>query len=262
MQRYIPLPSEPGVLGISDDCQFLYVALTDRVRRIDLTANTSDVDIFLPGLSGAFVSGMLPLPSTPTTVIISQTNGATPGTTVVDGTKPREQSHGMKCLAGTPDGNTIYGSTGGTFQELILNQPLLYFGPQIQVQNLLGGPSCPVLSGGLVYDSAGNIVDPSVPALLGRFGAWGLVRPIPELSQTFFVGTDSDPSPYPFTATLMSFDNATRARVASVPLPVSLNVLTGRLIRWGSDGLGFVALSSTPSGPVPGSQIYLFHAPH
>jgi hypothetical protein len=121
VQRYIPVPSEPGVLAISDNSEYLYVALKDRVRRMDLTGSGSELDILfssLPQLFGGGVTSMLPLPSQGSSVLISFGNE----TFVVDGSRPRSDhtNLGPNCLVGSPDGTTIYGSSSSIFIELTL----------------------------------------------------------------------------------------------------------------------------------------------
>jgi hypothetical protein len=107
-----------------------------------------------------------------------------------------------------------------------------------------------VFAGGLLYGSAGDIVDPSIPAIVGRFPAQGFVGSEPGLNRTCFAYTDGNAS-----TRLLVFDNVTRQNLKSISIPATINMNGGQLLSWGSDGLGFVEAGG------PGSRVYLFHAP-
>lgn len=265
VQRYIPLPSEPGVLAISGDASYLYVALKDRVRRIDLTGETGNLDIPLSveQQSLGVVTSMLPLPPNGASVVVSVGSTGTGffQTFAADGAQQRSGTTSCSCLAGTTDGSTIYGSTQQTL--LVFSLGSGGFGPAFpkETQNFISGTPCPIFTAGLLYDGAGDIADPAIPKVLGRFGAWGILLPIPSINQAFFIGTDSTPSAAQNPVVrLMIFDNTSRQLLQSVgPLPVTMNLFTGRLINWGSNGLGFAEFQSSGGGPA--SWIHLFQVP-
>ena len=266
VERYIPLPAEPGVLAISDDSRYLYVALQDRIRRMDLTESTGDLDI--PLSSDNFpVWSMVPLPGQGRSVAISAGYpfGESRVFIVDDQNQRAHGSGGGPCLAVSQDGSTIYGSLGdgNPFDVYKVDGGGIVF-PWTWINFLVDGPSCPILVSGLLYDSAGDIIDLTGPSIVGSLGAWGLVRPVPELHRTYFVGSDSityptlNPPIY-----LKVFDNTTQEQLQSIPLPVTMNLFNGRLIQWGSNGLGFGEFPTLYPGnrPVPSSRIYLFHPP-
>ena len=263
VERYIPLPSEPGVLAISDNARYLYVALSDRIRRMDLTEATEDADISLPANTSP-VWSMVPLPGQGTSVAIA--GGYSDLVYVLDGLTQRVHAGGgAPCLTVSQDGSMIYGSlpyVGDLYFYKLDGDGIVF--PWTWIYRLVGGASCPILVSGLLYDGAGGILDLSGPSIVGTFGAWGLVRPVAELQRTYFVGSDSNPSPTLNPPIYLKvFDNTTQEQLQSIPLPVTMNLFNGRLVNWGSDGLGFGEFPTlSPGGPAsPSTRIYLFHVP-
>jgi hypothetical protein len=131
---------------------------------------------------------------------------------------------------------------------------------------IIQGPGCPAYAAGLVYDGDGDIIDPTIPAILGRLGAAGSVSPGPEIGLAYMVGGDLATSAGFGAARIMSFDLTTRSQLQSVTLPViSAMVTYGRMVHWGQDGVGFFEIPSTynPSNPNPGpfAWIHLVHLP-
>jgi len=225
VERYVLLPSEPGVLAISDDSRYLYVALEDRVRRMDLSEATGDLDIlassFPQGLQGAIVS-MLPLPGQGSSVLISVGEPGYYQTYVFDDAQRRPNyTYAGACLVGAPDDSTVYGNSQFTLYVFSLGSDGIKSSPK-EIRGILGGPSCAVYASGALYDGAGDIVNPSGPSVLGRFGAWGLVRPVPELNRTYFVGTDSAPRTSNPSTRLMVFDSATQQLLQALSLPITM----------------------------------------
>ncbi len=93
----------------------------------------------------------------------------------------------------------------------------------------------------LLYLDGGTIVDPSTFSVTGNFLAPLanlLVVPDAAAGRAFFVNTDAATDTFT-GAQLESFDLTTHAPIATVPLPYA-NPLSRRLIRWGTNGLGFV----------------------
>lgn len=262
VNRYITLPGEPGALAISADSHYLYVALSDRVRRIDLTTRADYLDLMLstlPEWGREPASAILPLDQAGSTVAVSMSRSSGSGMVIFDGAQPRPgyTIAGSSCLPGTSDGTTIYGEAN---QDLLIYKltPTGVSGPQSQTLRLFGGFSCPVYAAGLIYDGAGNIVDASAPAITGHFEAWGLVRPVPEANRIYAIGsTPYAPPDGPIY--LMTFELATGRQLGSLTLPVTMQTLTTRLIAWGSGGLAFADSPGAQGGP--SARVYVFEAP-
>jgi hypothetical protein len=88
---------------------------------------------------------------------------------------------------------------------------------------------------GLIYSDGGNVSDPTTGAIVGTYGASGLVAPDSSLNRTFILGqTAAQANSNNFT--IQSFDEKAFTSVSSI----TLNNLSGNpiaLVRWGTTGL-------------------------
>ncbi len=105
---------------------------------------------------------------------------------------------------------------------------------------------------GLIYSDDGNVADPSTQAVVGTYGASGLVAPDSSLDRVFILGqTQQQANTGNFT--IQSFDEKAYTPVSSI----TLNDLHGtptQLIRWGASGLA--VLTYDPTFTTPG-MLYL-----
>jgi hypothetical protein len=263
VERYVPLPLEPGVLAISRNSRYLYVALRDsatfmdnRIRRIDMGGAGAVLDIPV----AESVTSILPLPGDGTSFIAALGNGNY-SAVAFDGTTRRmnQSNRAPRCLAGV-SGTALYGGPG--FRLLRLDANGMPFAEEISIETLLGGPVCSVFARGLLYSSNGDVVDPNGPARKWKFGAWGLIDVDPERNRAYFVGFERRPPGLNLPkVSLMIFDTISHVRISSTVLPASLTSLvilgSGRLVHWGADGLAF---GEYPDGATSVSNgVYLFH---
>jgi hypothetical protein len=240
VERYIPLPDEPWVMALTSSGQYLYVAMSDRIRRIDLSAGSPDLDIPFQQTAAS----ILPLPGDGTSFVV--TFGSTIYSAVVfDGAtqRPHQSNDAPKCLVAI-DGTALYG--GPEFRLLRLGANGLPYSAELEVDSLLGGFDCPVYAGGILYGSDGEIVDPAAPAVVGRFGGAGLVDVALDRNEAYFVQGSST------VENISVFDASSHALLVSTDLPGKWIMNAGRLVHWGSDGLAFIDFSG-PNG------IYLVH---
>jgi hypothetical protein len=267
VERYIPMPAEPGQMALSSGSRYLYVAMSDRIRRIDLSGGTGDLDIlfsasFPPGMDSEpfWVHSILALPGDGTSfVMVYGGNYEFSSAVVVDGVTPRPNYSNAApyCLVGVSGGTLLYGGPGLSVLSLGANG--MPYSATIAAAGLTAGQSCPVAAGGLLYGGNGDIVNPVTPQRVGRLGGWGLVDVAPDRSQAYFVGYESPPTTSNSgPVSLMVFDTNSQAMLKSVPIPVNLQTYLGRMVHWGTDGVAFGDFASTYTN-APSDGLYLVH---
>ena len=265
IERWYALESEPTVLTLSNDDRYLYVALGNIVRRIDLTSWTADLDITLVQdleFGAREVYTMVTLPNTSTSLAVSffKTGLSPPylGTSIFDGSQIRPtvtSGHdGPSYLFGGPNDSTLYGGPGA-FYTLALDSS----GVTIQqtVDGLLGGDGDSVYAEGLIYDGWGAAVDPSIPSVVMTWDNLGLIVPLLDLQKVLILGGDPPPG-YSTISTepvLSLSDAVTGLRLWSLPLPLQLASNHGPMFRWGTNGVA-LRESQTYGGPAP--AVFLF----
>ncbi|MHB1298293.1 MAG: YncE family protein [Gemmatimonadaceae bacterium] len=235
--------SEPGRMAVSDDGQFLYVALlgASGITRVRLSDFQKDLDIIvLP--AGTFlrpvrVEDLEVIPGSPTLVAASLSNICC---------SPRHEgvylfSGATRLPVSTPDhtgsnritvsssGSEIFGYNNETsefgFRRISVSADGLR---QVQVVR----SSCCVgidieFSGGRVYGAGGAVMSTTTLTSVGTIAANGSVRPDAARGRVHFL-SEGALSTYHYTSFLL-------LGTANVPDAVGLNTVT----RWGSDGLVF-----------------------
>jgi hypothetical protein len=266
--------SGPDLLAISDDGQFLYVALdgSSNVQRFILPALTPDILVSLGGSNFYGLNTAIALdvaPGTPHTWAVSIGNpGTSPeaieGVTVFDDAVARPTSAGRytshpnvgDLLLGTAvwgkDTTVIYGanneSTGFDFYVLpvtsagipgatILDYPSAVsgFGGRIHFDKTTG----------FVYADNGPVLNPSTGKSVGTFSTSGVMVPDGSIGKAFFstpLYTSSSP-----IGTITSYDINHFTPINSILFPNVVGA-TGRLIRWGANGLAFNANNTNYTG--------------
>jgi uncharacterized protein (TIGR03437 family) len=188
VENWYSLPAEPAVLALSDDNQYLYVALGTLIRRINLDTWTAELDIPLgPYSVGAPLTSMVVLPGQNTSLAVSFADFEA----VFDGAQMRTTTigvaYGPGYLLGGPDANTLYaGDVSGNFYTLALNSSGIQIGQM--VAGLLGADGDSVYAGGLLYDGWGEVVNPSIPSVVENFDNSGLMVPLPDFQQVLILG--------------------------------------------------------------------------
>lgn len=236
--------SEPGKMAISDDGQFLYVALNGAaaVRRVNLVTGLPDLQFGLDtGYSGPNgVEDIEVVPGSPHSVAVSRNRpNVSPshgGVVVYDNGSPRpagtpdhtgpnriEFSSSPARMYGIGDNGAFYRlSVDGAGVSILESTRLGSYGSEFEVEN------------GRVYVSTGQVIDPESRTLLGTFAGLEnrfeptLVRPASDLGLVFFLKE----------RVLRAFSPATFLQVGSLSVPAATGT-PGSLIRWGADGLAF-----------------------
>ena len=260
IEATVVVGSDPGRMAMSDDGQYLYVALrgTGEVARVDLATFTAGPKFALgSGWAGTLYAEDLDvLPGRPTSVAVARkyanTSPGHGGVAVYDAGVPR--------AAVTPDNPinsvveftagaaTLYGAntktTGNDFNVLAVGAGGLTVAST--TPGLVDGFGTDmVAAGGRLYLSDGIVIDPaaSTRVAAGRFGfdasAARVVRPDVANNRVHFLSTAS-PFGAAAGARLWAFDATTFAPAGSLTVP-GVGGGTGRLARWGADGLAFPA---------------------
>jgi hypothetical protein len=237
-----PLDAEPLRLAISDDCQFLYIAMPNKIERITLA--TWSVDLAIPITAG--VLSMAVVPGQAHSLVVSFSSGGSPpyaSTAVFDDAQERPNKvtkfEGPSYLLGGPSSDTMYGYDGSTY-ILGLNSA----GVSVTSSFLLcsGGSAIPVYSDGLLYmwDCA---VDPTVPQVKQTFGIGGIPSPIASGGKVLILNYGSVLSIADYGDFLALVDVNTGARIWTQPIPAlpayANGVMNDPIITWGANGVAF-----------------------
>ena len=255
----VPAGTNPNVLAISDDSQFLYAGIDGAasVQRFALPSLTKDISYSLVSSSASnspFTLDIQIAPGAPHTsaVSIGEPGGpsAQGGIQIFDDATPRPT-----VASGFPGGG-LYDSIqwGSDATEILAgdNEDSEYEFYVLSVnssgvtlnQNFPG-----VFSGGrrihfdagtkLVYSDGGETVSPSSGLPVGNFDIAGAMIPDSTLNTVFFASQTSN------SVTIQSLDQTHFIPLRSITVPnVTGNPI--RLIRWGQNGLAF----NTSSGQV------------
>ncbi|HLK05345.1 MAG TPA: hypothetical protein VKT53_12965 [Candidatus Acidoferrum sp.] len=262
--------SEPDVLAISDDSQFLYVGLdgSASVQRFTLPGLNSDINYSLgkDSFFGPYFALDLQVPpAAPHTTAVTRANfnvspAAQGGVQIFDDATMRPTTvpgfsgtgHLFDSLQWGSDATALYAAnnedTGFDFYTLTVNSSGAVFGNDYGGVFSSFGVRIHYDQGTkLVYSDDGHIVTPSTGLPAGLFAASGVMVPDSSLNKAFFLGqTQSQVGSTNFT--IESFD-----LVHFTPLnSIVVSNVTGnplRLIRWGANGLAF---------NTTGGQIILF----
>jgi len=265
--------SEPDLMAISDDGQFLYVALdgSSNVQRFTLPAMTPDILVSLGGSNFYGLNTAIALdvaPGTPHTWMVSIGNpGTSPeaieGITVFDDAVARPTSAGRytshpnvgDLLLGTAvwgkDTTVIYGanneSTGFDFYVLPVTSAGI---PGATIQDYagaaagFGGRIHFDKTTGYVYADNGPVLDPSTGKAVGTFSTSGIMIPDGSIGKAFFASQLYGSNPI---GTITSYDVNHFTPIDSLVFP-NVTGSTGRLIRWGTNGLAFNAYTTNYTG--------------
>lgn len=265
--------SEPDLLAISDDGQFLYVGLdgSSNVQRFTLPAMTPDILVSLGGSTFYGLNTAIALDvaaGAPHTWMVSVGDPGTspeaiPGITVFDDATARPTSAGRytshggyDLLLGTAvwgkDTTVIYGanneSTGFDFYVLpvtstgipgatIVDYPgaLQGFGGRIHFDKTTG----------YVFADNGPVLNPATGKAVGTFSTSGVMVPDGSIGKAFFMAPQFG-STTP-AGTITSYDINHFTPITSIVFP---NVTGGaeRLIRWGTNGLAFNTITTNYNG--------------
>ena len=252
--------SEPGALAITDACDYLYVSLDGAaaVRQVDLSSFTAGLQFGLGKDSGGaplYAASLRVVPGRSDSVLAvrrTSSSSFTNGLAVYDNGVMRSKVTSATTNDATNvvfgDASTAYGVS--QFQGMLLRYPIDGAGVSTGVP-VIGGITGNVAAadGGRIYTSGGQVIDPKIPALIGKYAASGLVLPDGDRGRTYVVPQNFGSS----TGGIQAFDQATL-----VPLG-TISLTTGAwtsLLRWGTDGIAFRRDTRLESTKLP--QIYIF----
>jgi uncharacterized protein (TIGR03437 family) len=267
--------SEPNQLALSDDSQYLYVALdgASAIRRLNLATFQPDLQFaidqgqnpnLIPGY-GLFVADMRVIPGAPNSVVIARRySGLSPdyaGTAAYDSGVIRPKvtpGHtGSREFAFGGSASVLWGLVNnvGGMQQLTIDSTGItitngnQFNPDIS--GILG--SIIKFDSGLYYVDSGAVVDPNQRTVVGRFAGSGPVQPDSSIGRVFMVN-----SPFSGTPSLASFDMRTFVPLGTLPVPDSIGA---GLLRWGSDGVAMIGGASYIFDTSNGGKVFVFRTP-
>jgi uncharacterized repeat protein (TIGR01451 family) len=265
--------SEPGKLALSDDGQYLYVALDGAaaVRRFELSTQTAGPQFSLgnDSFSGPyFVEDMEVLPGDPEAIAVSRQNR---------GFSPRHEGvaiyeRGVQRPAETPghtgsnriefgsSSSRLYGYNNETTEFGFRRMAVDASGVSVLdvTENLVAGFNVDIdFADGLIVTTSGRVIDPEARLLLGTFAIEdpydALVVADAATGRVFFL-TEGDAG-----RRLLAFDRRSFLPVGALAIP-GVAGTPGSLIRWGQHGLAFrtdagqlFLIRSSLLGPLPKS---------
>ena len=268
--------SEPDVLAISDDDQFLYVGIdgASSVQRFTLPSLLPDVSYLLGSagfLGPTFAWDLQVAPGLAHTTAVSRgefqsvPESALGGASIFDDAAERPMT-----AAGVHDSlqwgsdATVYANNNETtnFDFYVLNVSSTGVVQKKDYQNEFSnwGVTIHYDSGTkLVYTDDGYVIDPSNGNHVGAFQAAGLMIPDSPLNRAFFLGQTASQSGTP-NFTIESLDLTTFAPVAEIVVP-GVQGYPLHFIRWGTSGLafnddaGYVYILNSPFVTTDGAQV-------
>ncbi|MHB8534898.1 MAG: Ig-like domain-containing protein [Sulfuricaulis sp.] len=253
--------SEPGKLAISDDDQYLYVALDGAaaVRRVVLPTMTPDIQFTLGSdafFGPRYAEDIEVLPGIPESVAVSRKYlGVSPrhaGVAIYDNGVARPtvtpdfagSGDNINVIEFSASAARLYGynneTTGFEFRRLNVDSS----GVTIldSTANLISGFNVDIkFDNGLIYATTGTIIDPEARTIVGTCTLSSLygsaaVRPDSGNNLVFFLEQDFSSQTWKIEA----FNMTTFVSLGSLKIPgIPYNATAGSLIRWGHDGLAF-----------------------
>ena len=242
--------SEPTTLALSDDGQYLYVALSGvgAIRRVNLATQQAELQFDVGGdpREGPYTPGDIAVmpghPDTVAVVLLGRYNYTQGVALFVNGVKrPNEPAYPASRLIGAIEfcdaATALYGydtgDTGAGFYWLAVDADGIT--AVSSQQAMFGAFGDMVCDGGRIYATSGQVLDPVAQRLVGTCAINGLVRPDSTLGRIFYLtGGPGD------NQRVVICDQHTFTQVASFSVPAFpfANRQHG-FIRWGPDGLAY-----------------------
>jgi uncharacterized protein (TIGR03437 family) len=261
IDSFYPLGTEPTLLTLSGDNKYLYVAIGNKIRRIDLNTWTPDLDIPLgsdPNFGARQVVSMMTLPGANNSVAVAMSAPEFNGLLVAifdDAQMRPTTTPGPPYLIGGPAATTIYATAdNGDLATLAVSAQGVTVANT--VRGLLMGGGNSVYAGGLIYNGYGAAVDPAVPSVVATYDNQGLIVPLTDLNQVLILSGISSNNGAPVMVPALTLSNSSGgARLWSLPMPLRDFIDDGPLLRWGANGF---ALREYQPVNQPASTIDLF----
>jgi hypothetical protein len=244
--------SDPGVLGLSNDGQFLYAGIngSGRAQRYSLPSFNPDVNYSLgnPNSFGPPTAIDLQVAPNSSHTVAYATGVLTPffstnGVVVFDDATPRTNRAGTEPSSlQWHDPSTLLGSDGFSSSLLVMGvdangvTALRQFFPFTLTKHIHFSPAT-----GLVYADDGHVADPATGTVVGSYAvgtpsATTLMVPDSGLGKAFFLTQTQNVAST--TVTLQSFDLVNFTLLNSMTIP-NLKGTVQNLVRWGQNGLAF-----------------------
>jgi hypothetical protein len=261
VEATVAIGSDPGRMAMSDDGQYLYVGLngTGEVARVDLATFTAGPKF---GLGTGYWSGTLyvkdidVLPGAPTSVAVSRRYANTSpdhaGVAIYDNgvrrTSVTADNPINSAIEFTSSAASLYGADNETTSNnfSVLSVTASGVTQASTTAGVVDGFDTDMAAAsGRLYLSDGMVIDPatSTTAPAGRCtfdsSAMRVVRPDPANNRVFFLSVTSLIGPAP-SSRLWACNVTTFGTAGSITVP-GVAGGTGRLARWGTDGLAFPA---------------------
>jgi hypothetical protein len=288
MEPPIFVGGSPAKMAVSDDGQYLYVALEDlpAVRRIELPTRTAGLQFPLGDDGSTFghfyAEDLAVLPGHPGSVAVARKYRNTfpghAGVAIYDDGRARPHvtpvRAGSTRIAFGDSASDLYG-----FDHA--GAPPAFYRMRVDASGVSVRDAIPAetgdfrfnfqVSAGRVYMSTGQVLDPAADTLVGAFP--GLPSSPAYLAadardgRAFFLVGSYNYAPDP--PRLLAYDTRSFRQVGALPL-FGVAGMMEDLIRWGEDGLAFrtdnyqVILLRTllvPRGPAPRAQIAVYRPP-
>jgi hypothetical protein len=251
IERALPIANlTPGTLTISDDGQYLYVALTGSVQRI----RTSDLGVDLTIPIGSRTVGLIrEAPSSPHTLAIRFDN--LPRTlSIFDDAVERSQSIPVSSFSWGADSSTVYAyltnGLNGSVERATLSSAGLTVAQTTTINSaaLISGIYGELqFANGILYWSSGATFDPTAFTLGTPFSLFastqnttftaGLAVDVPH-NRAYFAISDQPANGTNHVFTIQGSSLSSRAPLWLARFPAQN--LSWQFARWGTNGLAFV----------------------
>jgi uncharacterized protein (TIGR03437 family) len=258
----IAVASQANQIAISDDGSFLYAGLDDMsaVQRVNLVTAAPELQFSLGGktFAGAPVASSIQVVAgSPHTVVVLTSYGYQVGSALAvydDGvSRPATAGIASGNLIPTSDASLYYAFGNSALAAIRINDRGAQQSPvTLQNNNSSGG----VFLNGKLYGNNGAVIDPVAGVVLGYCTSIGGNTPTGVAADAtglaYFIKAQ-----YPANSgTVSSCDTKTYAQIAQISIPAAspgqnLSFSAVDLIRWGPDGLAFLA----------GTQLFILRMP-
>ena len=258
--------SEPRRLAISDDRQFIYVGLDGEaaIRRFDIATQTAQLRIPLgstPSTGPYIAEDIEVLPGSPQSIAVSRNRTASSpphdGVVVFDDDVQRptvtNRSQTINnAIEFSASAGTLYGFDNEDTSLQFAKLSVTASGVSLvsKLPGLLNEFGNIKFDGGLIYHTAGRVVDPEAHTIVGtysgmNFGFFNSAKSVvvdsPNNRVYFLTGGAVDPGSNGFTR-VYAFNKTTFALVASLDIFVTTGYTTGpvsNLVQYSPTGLAF-----------------------
>lgn len=246
----VPIGSEPGKLAISDNSQYIYVALNGAaaVRRFDLATQTAGLQFSLGTSFSRVLSAedIAVMPGQPDSVAISRmdSNSNHGGVAIYDNGIARPTTtdvfSGSNVIEFSANASTLYGYNNESSEFGFRKMAIDASGVSVvsTTRNLIYNYGTNIVHhNGLVYSTNGRTIDPEALTLLGTYAGMSfgtLVLADSSVNQVYALSGSGGSS----TWTLQTFNQTTFMQTGSLTI-TGISGNPSSLIKWGADGLAF-----------------------